>query len=192
MFVCPPNALCHQDHKMRLLTFSLLLLSTVMAEAVVVADGNITVDFPELLSMTDSKMMNTSTKIEKFLAWRIRKSVAQNMVDADRNGTITLPKILSLMVRKMKNTDRNLVDTINQASFRFDDADCNGFITAAEFLANFGGPFDEQGPVTQFIEEWVESSIREFDMDGDGQLNYKEFVLCNYCSVTADWALGSA
>ena len=195
---------------MRLPTFSLLLLSTAMAEGAVVDDGNSTIDLSKLLTKIDSKMMNTNTKedfraswsvpevfgmfdndddgsisaaefqsvvftpekIEDFVAWKIRKSMAQSVVDANNNGNITFSKLLSLMVKKMKNTNTVKV-TASPGSYGWMDLDCNGFITAEEYLSNL---VPIEGLVTQEdLEEIVDRVIKTFDMDGDGQLNYEEF-----------------
>merc|ERR1712003_534391 len=75
-----------------------------------------------------------------------------NEVDADGNGTIDFTEFLSLMARKMK------------------DKDNNGFISAAELrhvMTNLG---------EKLTDEEVDEMIREADIDGDGQVNYEEFV----------------
>merc|ERR1712224_383466 len=75
-----------------------------------------------------------------------------NEVDADGNGTIDFTEFLSLMARKMK------------------DKDTNGFISAAELrhvMTNLG---------EKLTDEEVDEMIREADIDGDGQVNYDEFV----------------
>merc|ERR1712072_1259573 len=73
-----------------------------------------------------------------------------NEVDADGNGTIDFTEFLSLMARK--------------------DKDNNGFISAAELrhvMTNLG---------EKLTDEEVDEMIREADIDGDGQVNYDEFV----------------
>ncbi|URD87526.1 hypothetical protein MUK42_26602 [Musa troglodytarum] len=105
-----------------------------------------------------------------------------NEVDADGNGTIDFPEFLNLMARKMKDTDseflnlmaRKMKDTDSEEelkeAFRVFDEDQNGFISAAELrhvMTNLG---------EKLTDEEVDEMIREADVDGDGQINYEEFV----------------
>ena len=88
-------------------------------------------------------------------------------VDADGNGTIDFPEFLSLMARKMKDTDteEELVE-----AFKVFDRDGNGLISAAELrhvMTNLG---------EKLTDEEVDEMIREADVDGDGHINYEEFV----------------
>merc|ERR1711865_79189 len=81
-----------------------------------------------------------------------------NEVDADGSGTIDFPEFLNLMARKMKE------------AFKVFDKDGNGFISAAELrhvMTNLG---------EKLTDEEVDEMIREADVDGDGQINYEEFV----------------
>jgi len=90
-----------------------------------------------------------------------------NEVDADGNGTIDFPEFLMLMQRKMKETDQE--EELREA-FKVFDRDGNGFISAPELrhvMTNLG---------EKLTEEEVEEMIREADVDGDGQVNYEEFV----------------
>ncbi|KAK6127795.1 hypothetical protein DH2020_038504 [Rehmannia glutinosa] len=90
-----------------------------------------------------------------------------NEVDADQNGTIDFPEFLNLMARKMKDTDSE--EELREA-FKVFDKDQNGFISAAELrhvMTNLG---------EKLTDEEVDEMIREADMDGDGQVNYEEFV----------------
>lgn len=90
-----------------------------------------------------------------------------NEVDADGNGTIDFPEFLTMMARKMKDTDSE--EEIREA-FRVFDKDGNGFISAAELrhvMTNLG---------EKLTDEEVDEMIREADIDGDGQVNYEEFV----------------
>nr|POF08019.1 calmodulin-related protein [Quercus suber] len=90
-----------------------------------------------------------------------------NEVDADGNGTIDFPEFLNLMARKMKDTDSE--EELKEA-FRVFDKDQNGFISAAELrhvMTNLG---------EKLTDDEVDEMIREADVDGDGQINYEEFV----------------
>merc|ERR1719201_1952535 len=90
-----------------------------------------------------------------------------NEVDADGNGTIDFPEFVSLMARKMKDTDpeEELIE-----AFKVFDRDEDGFISAGELrssMMNLG---------EKLTDAEVDEMIREADMDGDGQINYDEFV----------------
>ena len=88
-------------------------------------------------------------------------------VDLDGNGTIDFKEFLGLMVRKMKDTDTE--EELLEA-FKVFDRDANGFITNHELrhvMTYLGDPLSP---------EEVEEMIKEADLDGDGQINYEEFV----------------
>ena len=90
-----------------------------------------------------------------------------NEVDADGNGTIDFPEFLNLMARKMKDTDS---EEELQEAFKVFDKDGNGTISAAELrhvMTNLG---------EKLTDEEVDEMIREADVDGDGEVNYEEFV----------------
>ncbi|GBG28898.1 Calmodulin [Hondaea fermentalgiana] len=90
-----------------------------------------------------------------------------NEVDADGNGTIDFPEFLTMMARKMKDSDSE--EEIIEA-FKVFDKDGNGFISAAELrhvMTNLG---------EKLTDEECDEMIREADIDGDGQINYEEFV----------------
>ncbi|XP_037505744.1 calmodulin-beta [Rhipicephalus sanguineus] len=89
------------------------------------------------------------------------------MADTDGNGTVDFPEFLALMT-ELKGTADTEED--NREVFRVLDRDGNGFITATElrqFVSAIG---------MKLTDEEVDEMIREADMDGDGQLNYEEFV----------------
>ena len=80
------------------------------------------------------------------------------------NGTIDFPEFLTMMARKMKDTDSE--EEIREV-FRVFDKDGNGFISAAELrhvMTNLG---------EKLTDEEVDEMIREGDIDGDGQINFK-------------------
>jgi calmodulin len=88
-------------------------------------------------------------------------------VDLDGNGTIDFKEFLGLMVRKMKDTDTE--EELLEA-FKVFDRDSNGFITSHELrhvMTNLGQSLSP---------EEIEEMVREADIDGDGQINYDEFV----------------
>lgn len=90
-----------------------------------------------------------------------------NEVDTNGNGTIDFPEFLNLMAQKMRDTDS--VEELTEAFLVF-DKDQNGFISAAELrhvMSNLGEKLT--GGV-------VDEMIREADADGDGQIDYQEFV----------------
>ncbi|KAI6038533.1 hypothetical protein EDC04DRAFT_2693882 [Pisolithus marmoratus] len=90
-----------------------------------------------------------------------------NEVDADGNGTIDFPEFLTMMARKMRDTDSE--EEIKEA-FKVFDKDGNGYISAAELrhvMTNLG---------EKLTDAEVDEMIREADVDGDGQINYDEFV----------------
>merc|ERR1711918_308711 len=78
-----------------------------------------------------------------------------------------LPGVLVADGGKMKDTDteEELIE-----AFKVFDRDGNGFISAAELrhvMTNLG---------EKLTDEEVDEMIREADVDGDGQINYEEFV----------------
>lgn len=86
---------------------------------------------------------------------------------AGRNGKIDFPEFLTLMARKLKDEDSE--EEILEA-FRVFDRDGNGFISTAELrhvMTSIG---------EKLSEDEVNRMIKEADADGDGQINYNEFV----------------
>ncbi|KRX57132.1 Calmodulin, partial [Trichinella sp. T9] len=90
-----------------------------------------------------------------------------NEVDEDGNGTIEFDEFLQMMSRKMKDSDSE--QELKEA-FQVFDKDKDGFISAAELhyvMTNLG---------EKLTDEEVQEMIREADLDGDGLVNYHEFV----------------
>jgi len=90
-----------------------------------------------------------------------------NEVDIDGNGNIDFKEFLGLMARKMRDTDteEELIE-----AFKVFDRDSNGLISAQELkhvMTSLG---------EKVSDEEVEEMIREADIDGDGYINYEEFV----------------
>lgn len=90
-----------------------------------------------------------------------------NEVDIDGNGTIDFREFLGLMVRKMKDSD---IDEELLEAFRVFDRDGNGYITSNE-LKNVMITLGEY-----LTPDEVEELVKEADLDGDGQINYEEFI----------------
>ncbi|KAL6637834.1 hypothetical protein ACP70R_025406 [Stipagrostis hirtigluma subsp. patula] len=91
-------------------------------------------------------------------------------VDTDGNGIIDFQEFLSLIARKMKDGDGDGDEELKEA-FEVLDKDRNGFISPTELrtvMINLG---------EKMTDEEVEQMIKEADTDGDGQVNYDEFVL---------------
>ncbi|TVU04132.1 hypothetical protein EJB05_50296, partial [Eragrostis curvula] len=92
--------------------------------------------------------------------------------DADGNGTIEFAEFLSLMARKTAKDGADAADADEELreAFKVFDKDQNGYISATELrhvMINLG---------EKLTDEEVEQMIREADLDGDGQVNYDEFV----------------
>ncbi|EME27820.1 calmodulin isoform 2 [Galdieria sulphuraria] len=123
-------------------------------------DGNITVK--ELGTVVRS-LGQSPTEAE------LREMIAE--VDKDGNGTIDFQEFLDLMSRHMRQADTE--EEIREAFKVFDKVcvqDGNGYISAAELrhvMTSLG---------EKLTDEEVDEMIREADMDGDGQINYQEFV----------------
>ena len=65
---------------------------------------------------------------------------------------------------------KNPSDRENSEAFKVFDRDGNGFISAAELrhvMTNLG---------EKLTDEEADAMVREADLDGDGQINYEEFV----------------
>ncbi|XP_044728364.1 calmodulin-like isoform X2 [Chrysoperla carnea] len=90
-----------------------------------------------------------------------------NEVDQDGNGTIEFNEFLQMMSKKMKGADGE--DELREA-FRVFDKNNDGLISSNELrhvMTNLG---------EKLSEEEVDDMIREADLDGDGMVNYEEFV----------------
>ncbi|CAL9137815.1 unnamed protein product [Musa acuminata var. zebrina] len=125
-------------------------------------DGDGCITLEELATVIKSLDQNPS---EEELQEMIRN------VDLDGNGTIDFGEFLNLMARKMKVNDMELwQDEELKEAFKVFDNDQNGYISASELrnvMMNLG---------EKLTDEEVDQMIREADLDGDGQVNYEEFV----------------
>ncbi|KAF5390956.1 hypothetical protein D9757_003963 [Collybiopsis confluens] len=133
------------------------------------------IEFKEAFSLFDKDGDGTITTKElgtvmRSLGQNPTEAELQDMineVDADGNGTIDFPEFLTMMARKMRDTDSE--EEIKEA-FKVFDKDGNGFISSAELrhvMTNLGEKLSDNE---------VDEMIREADVDGDGQINYEEFV----------------
>lgn len=89
------------------------------------------------------------------------------LYDKDESGTIDFPEFLDLMTTKMKETEleEQLIQT-----FKVFDRDGNGLLSGQELkyvMAVVGEVLTEQE---------VDELIKQADIDGDGFINYQEFV----------------
>jgi calmodulin len=138
------------------------------------SDEQIT-EFKEAFALFDKEGTGTiSTKelgiVMRSLGQNPTDSELQDMVnevDADGNGTIDFPEFLTMMARKLKGveSEEELLD-----AFKVFDKDGNGFITA-----------DELKKVMESLGETVADSmiaamLRDADVDGDGKINYQDFL----------------
>jgi calmodulin len=90
-----------------------------------------------------------------------------NEVDIDGNGTIDFKEFLGLMARKMRDNDseEELIE-----AFKVFDRDGNGLISNVE-LQHVMASLGENVTMDE-----VDEMIKEADLDGDGYINYEEFV----------------
>ena len=91
--------------------------------------------------------------------------IAQN--GNDGNGTMDFPEFLSLVKKKMKDTSS---DEEILAAFNFYDMDGNGYVSARELRSIMLS----LGEILTDAE--VDEMIRDADVNGDGQIDYDDFV----------------
>jgi calmodulin len=90
-----------------------------------------------------------------------------NEVDSNNKGKIEFKEFLQLFARKLKGNKSE--DELMEA-FKLYDKDGNGSVSAAEFrhvMTTMG---------EKLTEEEVEEMIINADMNGDGIINYHEFI----------------
>ncbi|XP_020213342.1 calmodulin-like protein 8 [Cajanus cajan] len=93
--------------------------------------------------------------------------IMMNQVDTDGNGTIEFGEFMNLMATKMKESEAE--EELKEA-FRVFDKDQDGYISASE-LRSVMRTIGEK-----VTEEEVEQMVKEADLDGDGLVDYQEFV----------------
>ena len=106
-------------------------------------------------------------RVARMLCLNPTQAELSEMLSEIDGDTVEFPEVLELLKRKKKEGDPE--DEFKEA-FRVFDKDGNGFISAAELrhvMTNLG---------EKLTDEEVDEMIREADIDGDGQINYEEFV----------------
>ncbi|XP_074604479.1 calmodulin-like [Brevipalpus obovatus] len=132
-------------------------------------------EFKEAFKLFDKDLDGRITSTElgvvmRSLGQRATDTELKNMVtlvDQDGNGTIEFNEFLHMMSKKMKETDKE--EELREA-FRVFDRNGDGYIEASELrhvMTNLG---------EKLTDEEVEDMIKEADLDGDGLVNYDEFV----------------
>ena len=132
-------------------------------------------EFKEAFSLFDKDGDGTITTKElgtvmRSLGQNPTEAELQDMIteiDQQGNGSIAFPEFLAMMSRKMQeqDTEEEIVE-----AFKVFDKDGNGYISAAELrhvMTNLG---------EKLTDDECDEMIREADIDGDGQINYHEFV----------------
>ncbi|OWR53114.1 calmodulin like protein, partial [Danaus plexippus plexippus] len=132
-------------------------------------------EFKEAFMLFDKDEDGTITMAElgvvmRSLGQRPSETELRDMVkevDQDGNGTIEFNEFLQMMSKKMRGADGE--DELREA-FRVFDKNNDGLISSVELrhvMTNLG---------ERLSEEEVDDMIREADLDGDGMVNYDEFV----------------
>jgi len=93
-----------------------------------------------------------------------------DQVDIDGNGTVEFEEFLKMMSKNPIKSLPKTEDEEMREAFKVFDRDNNGFIDAEELrftMNNLGQPLSDDD---------VKAMIKEADIDGDGRINYEEFI----------------
>ncbi|XP_054710375.1 calmodulin-A-like, partial [Uloborus diversus] len=129
-----------------------------------------------LLFDKDSDGMITSAElgvVMRSLGQRPSEMQLRNMVhkvDKDGNGTIEFDEFLCLMSKKLRSSSSAEGEQELREAFRVFDSDGDGFISPAE-LSQVMRQLGEK-----LSDDEVLDMIREADLNGDGRVDYNEFV----------------
>ncbi|CAH1781676.1 unnamed protein product [Owenia fusiformis] len=124
------------------------------------SDNSGTIDLMELGDLLRGIGQNPSNKEVEEL---IKKH------DVNQNGRMEFDEFLELMSVTVK-PEEEVEDELRQA-FKVFDKDGNGYISAKEMLVVLTKMGEEMS-----MEEVEEYIIKPCDVDGDGRINYEEFV----------------
>ncbi|XP_022143145.1 calmodulin-like [Momordica charantia] len=132
-------------------------------------------EFEEAFSMLDQDCDGCITIEELGMAMRSldvnptekELKIMVNEVDVDGNGTIEFGEFLNLMVTKMKECE---LEGELRETFKVFDKDQDGYISPFELKAVM------MNLIERLTDDEVEQMIKDADLDGDGLVNYEEFV----------------
>ncbi|KAF1796263.1 putative calmodulin [Mucor lusitanicus] len=150
--------LCLSIHNNMTVPDQMMLEETREAFMLFDKDSNGTIDTSELGAVMRSLNMNpTDTELKDMI----------NEVDGNGNGSIEFEEFVAMLSRKRRGSE--IQEEIKE-TFRVFDRDGNGYISESELrhiMASVG---------EKLTEDELNVMLREADVDGDGQINYEEFV----------------
>ncbi|KAI9485650.1 MAG: hypothetical protein EXX96DRAFT_545939 [Benjaminiella poitrasii] len=136
----------------------MLLEETRVAFLLFDKDNNGTIDSSELGAVMRSLNMNpTDTELRDMI----------NEVDGNGNGTIEYEEFVVMLSRKRRASE---IHEELKETFRVFDKDGNGYISQSELCQVMNSVGEK------LSEDELNVMLREADIDGDGQINYEEFV----------------
>jgi len=121
-----------------------------------ISDGNISV---MELGIVMRNMGQNPTEAE------LKQMISE--VDADGNGLIDFAEFVTLMARKMNNTDK---DAEIKEAFNVFDKDGSGKISKDELRSIMKSLGED------LTDEEITQMIQEADTNGDGEIDYEEFL----------------